>query len=64
MSATPYLNLRLGHPQSVRQLRPFRTGQILGLLKGFLQGEDLLSAEGGPGVLLLAVLVLVVMRLR
>lgn len=63
MSATPYLNLRLGHPQGVRQLRPLRTGQILGLLEGFLQGEDLLPAEGGPGVLLLAVLVLVVMRL-
>ena len=52
-----YLHLRFRHAEGVRQLGPLRPGQVLGLLEGLLQGEDLLAREGGAGVLLLAVLV-------
>lgn len=48
-----HLDLRLRHPQRVGQPCPLRAGQVLGLLKGLLQGKDLVSREGGPGVLFL-----------
>ena len=48
-----HLDLRLGHPQRVRQARPLWASQVLGLLEGLLQGEDLVAREGGPGVLFL-----------
>lgn len=54
-----YLDLGLGHAQRVREFRPFRARQVLGLLEGLLEREDLLPAERGPRVLLLAVFVLV-----
>lgn len=48
-----HLDLRLGHPQRVRQPRPLGASQVLGLLESLLQGEDLVASEGGPGVLFL-----------
>lgn len=51
--AQTYLDLRFSHAQGVCQPRPLRASQVLGLLKGFLQGKDLVPREGGPGVLLL-----------
>lgn len=51
--ARTHLDLRLGHPQRVRQARPLWASQVLGLLEGLLQGEDLVAREGGPGVLFL-----------
>lgn len=52
-----YLNLRLGHAQCIGELGSLRASQVLGLFEGLLQGEDLLPTEGGPRVLLLAILV-------
>ncbi|TNN44229.1 hypothetical protein EYF80_045557 [Liparis tanakae] len=52
-----YLHLALGHGQAVGQPRALRARQVLGLLEGLLQGEDLLAREGGPRVLPLPVLV-------
>lgn len=54
-----HLDLRFGHAQSVREFRPFRTGQVFGLLESLLEREYLLPAKRGPRVLLLAVLLLV-----
>ena len=51
--ARTHLDLRLSHPQRVRQPRPLGASQVLGLLEGLLQGEDLVAREGGPGVLFL-----------
>lgn len=48
-----HLDLRLGHPQGVRQPGPLRASQVLGLLKGLLQGKDLVPREGGPSVFFL-----------
>ena len=47
-----YLDLGLGHAQRVRQPGPLGPRQVLGLLEGLLQGEDLVPAEGGPRVFL------------
>lgn len=52
-----YLDLALGHSQGICESSSLWTGQIFGLLEGFLQGEDLLSWESWPGVFLLAILV-------
>lgn len=52
-----YLHLALGHGQAVGQPRALRARQVLGLLEGLLQGEDLLAGEGGPRVFPLPVLV-------
>lgn len=52
-----YLDLGLGHAQGVGQLGALGPRQVLGLLERLLQREDLLAAERGPRVLLLAVLV-------
>lgn len=48
-----HLDLRLGHPQGVGQPGPLRASQVLGLLKGLLQGKDLVPREGGPSMLFL-----------
>lgn len=53
----PHLDLALGHAQGVGEARALRARQVLGLLEGLLQREDLLAREGRPRVLLLAVLV-------
>lgn len=52
-----HLNLRLGHAKRISELGSLRAGQVLGLFEGLLQGEDLLPAEGGSRVLLLAIFV-------
>lgn len=52
-----YLDLALGHPQRIREARSLRTGQVLGLLEGLLQGEDLLAWKGWSGVFLLPIVV-------
>ena len=51
--ARTHLDLRLRHPQRVRQPRPLGASQVLGLLESLLQREDLVAREGGPGVLFL-----------
>lgn len=48
-----HLDLRLCHPQGVRQPGSLGASQVLGLLKGLLQGKDLVPREGGPRVLFL-----------
>lgn len=52
-----YLDLGLGHAKCVRQLGSLGARQVLGLLERLLQREDLLAAERGPCVFLLALLV-------
>ena len=52
-----YLDLTLGHAECIGELGALGAGQVLGLLECLLQGEDLLAAEGGPRMLLLAVAV-------
>ena len=51
--ARTHLDLRLRHPQRVRQPRPLGASQVLGLLESLLQREDLVAREGGPGVFFL-----------
>ena len=51
------LDLTLCHAQGVGETRPLWPGQVLGLLERLLEGEYLLAGEGGPRVLLLAVLI-------
>lgn len=55
--ACVYLDLALGHSQRIRESSSLRTGQIFGLLEGFLQGENLLSGKSWSGVFLLSILV-------
>lgn len=52
-----HLDLGLRHAQRVRQLGPLGARQVLGLLEGLLQREDLLPGEGGSRVLLLRILI-------
>lgn len=47
----------LGHAEGVGEFGAFGTSQILGLLEGLLQREDLLATERRPRVFLLAVLI-------
>lgn len=47
-----YLDLRFRHAQRISQSRSLGPGQVLGLLKGFLQSKYLMSTEGWSGVFL------------
>lgn len=58
-TSVPYLYLGFGHAQRVREFRPFRARQVLGLFESLFEREDLLPTERGPRVLLLAVFVLI-----
>lgn len=55
--APTHLDLRLRHAEGVGQLGSLGARQVLGLFEGLLEREDLLAAEGGARVLLLAVFV-------
>jgi hypothetical protein len=57
-----YLDLWLWHAEGEGEFRPFGAGEVLGLLEGLLQGENLLSTKGGSRVLFLVVLAVVTWR--
>lgn len=48
----PHLDLGLSHAQRISQSGSLRSCQVLGLLKGFLQSENLMSAKCWSGVFL------------